>query len=180
MPQNAKHGSFVWGATMSRVTLHTCWRPRRSPSPGMSLVSTTASARLNEETGSSPRGVAVLADDDGHSQLPRDQQRLVTIFARGSQGIDRHHSCSHAPVATREDIEKKAVLFQPLAQQNKEWPLARTPNREIANTYHRPLQVAEGQRPAVVKFIARPYGRAVECRERIHARRSEVISAGIG
>ena len=52
MPQNAKHGSFVWGAMMSRVTLHTCWRSRRSPSVGVSLVSTTASARLNEESGS--------------------------------------------------------------------------------------------------------------------------------
>ena len=26
-------------------------------------------------------GIAVFADDDGHSQLPRDQQRLVAIIA---------------------------------------------------------------------------------------------------
>ncbi len=62
--------------------------------------------------GELPGLVTLLAHNDRHAQLARNQQRLVSKFARRALGIDERHSSRGAPVPAREHIERDAALLQ--------------------------------------------------------------------
>ena len=131
-------------------------------SPMLEAIVQQVQLRTESLLGQSPGGVAVFADDDRHSQLARDQQRLVAKFARRAARIDQRHARGLAPVAAREHIERNAALLQQLAQQNEERRLARAADREIADAHHRALQAAErsacrGRRVRLRALTAAPY-----------------------
>ena len=85
-------------------------------------------------------GIAIFADNDGHTQLARDQQRLIAEFLRRTCRIDQRTPFVCAAIAAREHVEGDAALLQQFAQHDEKRRLAGASGRDAANADHGPLQ----------------------------------------